>query len=105
MKHKSVDARRYRRSRFKRAVQPMMRLFNCTMMQVADHIAALFDKKAKLEAEVERLKEMNKQLRDFADKQLEEKNAEIRLLSEKLLAVTSERDKFESELSVSPKTT
>lgn len=35
MKHKSADAKRARRTRYKRAIEPVKQMFNCTSMEVS----------------------------------------------------------------------
>lgn len=84
MKHKSVDARRHRRSRLKRAVKPIMERFGCTQMQVADHVAgvifqndALRQKIEQLESYCKQLEDRNKKLKEDVDKLEDELQARV----------------------------
>lgn len=55
MKHKSVDARRTRRTRLKRAMKPVMELFGCTQMEVSGLVESTYRDNERLKQEVANL--------------------------------------------------
>ncbi len=80
----SIDKRQHRRTRFKRALQPLMERFGCTQMECANHVNSLLGDNAKLAYDLEKVREelenlraMNRQVREFADKQIAELTAQL----------------------------
>jgi len=61
MANKSVDARRHRRTRFKRALKPIMEMFGCTQMECADRIRNVLRDNASMADELTKLQEAHKQ--------------------------------------------
>ena len=52
MKHKSPDARKFRRTRHKRALQPIIEKYGCTQMQVAGVVDGIVSENHKLRYEL-----------------------------------------------------
>lgn len=63
MKHKSIDAKRNRRQRYKDACKPIMARFGCTSMQVAGHVNEVLRENASLKAKLEREEEITSSLK------------------------------------------
>jgi predicted RNase H-like nuclease (RuvC/YqgF family) len=67
MKHKSADAKRTRRNRYKAACKPIMERFGCTSMQVAEVVRRTFAENKLLRDEIFSFREEVSSLREHVD--------------------------------------
>jgi hypothetical protein len=94
MCHKSVDARRQRRTRLKRAMAPILARFGCTQMQALDHVNGMLSANARLAIELEEARRE----RDNLSRELAVAKGDLVLARETLDLTTSELAEATKEL-------
>lgn len=73
MSQKTTDQKRHRRTRLKRAMQPLLQRFGCTQMQVAGYVDGMLRTNEQQKAKIE---ELEKAI-DEKDGRIKELKAEI----------------------------
>ena len=64
MSQKTTDQKRHRRTRLKRAMEPLLKRFGCTQMQVAGCVDGMLKDNERMKAKIELLEKEIEQLKE-----------------------------------------